>query len=681
MAPDSRSRPADRAAEVRVSRLIIVGSCIVFGALLLAVPPLFISSDEAKYIGIGYNVLDGLGPRSPLGDYFLLHAPVWSVTLVLPDALFGIDPLDTGHALNAIAGVGLVLLAGVLGWRVRPAVGAIAATGVLGVTYVHDLTRTARLDLPAASLALLFLVVGLDAVRRGGAGRAMLAGAVFALAFLVKEIALPLAAVPVLASIVGGRPWRALAVSAGWMLAVAAIGLSWWFVLVADLTGVVYRLGTPAWTLAPIAAGVAIVAVAGILAGRLPPARPVEDLGRRLGLEAGGRGRVALAAALTGVWCIATLAVFAGTLEARGTALLDVVQIGRYAATWLPGALKLVAGAGAAGVLLSIAAWRAADRPARIALTELWLVTVCSLPLVHLVIGVGEPPRNYFAQIAILAALAGAGWLWFGETTLRMIRLHDRRPGLAGAAIRIALVALFVASSTVLAQHALTFRQMRNSAARDAALTTTIDWVRANVRQGSTVGIGSFLSYEIALGLRGTHQSALIRHVLAIGDPAAPRGVRRSNTQGTDDWIAIDVAPRNVNELQGFAAGRLTDRLRSTGVDVWIYGTEAASSAPTIVHALAGAPGIKEVAAWSWPTSTIPIEIHVYAIDRPALAFDTDELHVSIEALERLVTMLEAEGGAAASSTAANLAEHVVVSPPSPAGEGLLERLRVLAGR
>ncbi len=680
MPQDSTSRSVTRAAEVRVSRFVVIASCIVFGALLLAVPPLFISSDEAKYIGIGYNVLDGLGPRSPLGDYFLLHAPVWSVLLVLPDALFGIDPLATGHALNAIAGVGLVLLAGVLGWRVRPAVGAVAASGVLGITYVHDLTRTARLDLPAATLALLFLLLGLDAVRRGGVGRAMLAGAVFALAFLVKEIALPLAAVPLMAGILSGRPWRALAASAGWMLAVAAIGLSWWFVLVADLTGIVYRLGTPAWTLAPIGVGVGVVAVAGILAGRLSSARPLEDLGRRLGLHAGGHGRLVLAAALTGAWCIALLAVFAGTLEARGTALLDLVQVGRYAATWLPGSLKLVAGAGAVGVLLSIAAWRAAEAPARIALTDMWLATVCSLPLIHLVVSVGEPPRNYFAQVAILAAIAAAGWLWFGETILGRLRSPDRRPGLAEAAVPIALVVLFVASSTVLAQHALTLRQMRSSAARDAALTTTVDWVRANVPQGSTVGIGAFLGYELAIGLRGTHKAVHIRHILAIGDPAAPRGVRRSDTKGTNDWIAIDVQPRNVNEFQGFAAGRLADRLRSTGVDVWIYGTETATSAPTIVHALADTPGFVEIAAWSWPTPTVPIEMHVYAVDGAALAFDTDEIHVSIEALERLVVMLESDGGAAARSTAANLAEHVVVSPPSPGSDALIQRLRVVAG-
>jgi hypothetical protein len=465
------------------------------------------------------------------------------------------------------------------------------------------------------------------------------------------------------------------------MLAVAAIGMSWWFLLVADLSGIVYRLGAPARMLAPIGAGIAVVAVAGILAQRLPPVRVLEDLGRRSGLEAGGRGRVVLAAALTAAWCIALLGVFAATLETRGTALLDLAQIGRYAATWLPGALKLVAMAGALGVVLSIAAWRAAGTRARTALTELWLATICSLPLVLLVIEVGEPPRNYLAQIAIVAALSGAGWLWLGETTIRTLRLAERRPRLAGAAVPIALVALFVAASAVLAEHALTFREMRTGDAREAAVTTTVTWVRANVPEGSTVAIGSFLSYEISLGLRGTHRTAQVRHVLAIGDPAAPRGVRHSRSDATDDWIAIDVAPRNLNEFQGFPAGELTAELRASDVEVWIYATEAAASAPTIVHALTGAPGIEELAVWSWPTPTIPIEVHVYAIDGPALAFDTDEIHVSIEALERLVAMLEADGSGAAGSTAANLADHVVVSRPSPAADALIERLHAVAGR
>lgn len=673
-------RPADRTPELSVSGFVVIASCLVFGALLLAVPPFFLSFDEAKYIGIGYNVLDGLGPRTPFGDYHLLHAPVWATVLVLPETWLGIAPLDTGHALNAIAGIGLVLLAGILGWRIRPAVGAIAATGVVGVTYVHDLTRTARLDLPAAFLVVLFLVVGLDAFRRGGVPRAVLAGALFAIAFLVKEIALPLAPVPVAAGILAGRPWRALAVSAGWMTGIAAVGVSWWFLFVADVSGVVYRLGTPAWTLGPIGAAIAGVALLGIFAERIPTSRRIDAFSQRLGLETGGRGRVVLVGALTAAWCVTLLSVFSGALEKLGTDLLDPAQIRRYASTWLRGGLAIVAAAGALGVLLSIPAWRAAPARGRRALIELWLAVICSVPLLVLVIGLGEPPRNYLAQVAMLAALSGAGWLWLGETIVGALRWPEHRPRLAAAAMPASLLALLVASSGVLAQHALTFRETRTGVARAAAITTSVDWVRANVPNGSTVAIGSFLSYEISLGLRGTHRTTQVRHVLTIADPVAPRGVRIFDAAATDDWIALDIAPRNINEFQGFAAERLGAMLQDRGVEVWIYATEGPTSAPTVIHALAETTGIEELARWSWPSGTIPLDVHVYGIDPDRLAFDTDRIHVSTEALERLVVMLE-DAGPAGAATAANLADRVVISPPSPSAEPLMARLRAAAGQ
>lgn len=674
----SASRPADRTAELNVSRFVVIASCLVFGAFLRAVPPFFLSFDEAKYIGIGYNVLDGLGPRTPFGDYHLLHAPVWATVLVLPEAWLGIAPLDTGHVLNAIAGIGLVLLAGILGWRIRPAVGAIAAAGVVGVTYVHDLTRTARLDVPAAFLVVLFLVVGLDAFRHGGARRAIVAGALFALAFLVKEIALPLAPVPALAGILAGRPLRALAVSAGWMVLIAAVGVSWWFLLVADVSGVVYRLGTPAWTLGPIGAAIALVSLLGILAERLPTSARIDALGHRL--DTGDRGRGVLAGVLTAAWFVALLGVFAGALEKLGTDLLDPAQIGRYASTWLRGGLAIVAAAGALGVMLSLLAWRAAPTRGRTALTELWLATICGVPLLVLIIELGEPPRNFLAQVSMLAALSGAGWLWLGEAVIRALRWPDQRPRLAAAAIPVGLLALFVASSGVLAQHALTFRETRTGVARAAAITTSVDWVRGNVPKGSTVAIGSFLSYEISLGLRGTHRTTQVRHVLTIGDPVAPRGVRIFGAATTDDWIALDIAPRNINEFQGFAAERLAAVLQKSGVGFWIYATEGPTSAPTVIHALAETPGVEELARWSWPSGAVPVEVHVYGIDPARLAFDTDRIHVSTEALERLVVMLEAAGPAGV-ATAVNLAEHVVVSPPSPSADPLMARLRAAAGR
>src|SRR4029453_10000720 len=107
---------------------------------------------------------------------------------------------------------------------------------------------------------------GLVAVRRGGAWLGIATGAPFALAFTVKEIALPLAPVPFLAAIAWGLPWRRILGSAGLALAPAA------------------RLG--------LAAG------GGASFG---------GLGRRLGerrdLGPGGRLRRATLVVLTAAWC------------------------------------------------------------------------------------------------------------------------------------------------------------------------------------------------------------------------------------------------------------------------------------------------------------------------------------------------------------------------------------------
>jgi hypothetical protein len=113
--------------------------------------------------------------------------------IALPQALFGIDALFVGRVLDAISGTAIVALTGAIGWRVRPIVGAISAAGLLALIYLHDLTRTARLDVPAAALLLLYLYVAYIAFRRGSVRLGLLAGLVFAAGFLVKEIDLPFA--------------------------------------------------------------------------------------------------------------------------------------------------------------------------------------------------------------------------------------------------------------------------------------------------------------------------------------------------------------------------------------------------------------------------------------------------------------------------------------------------------
>ena len=197
--------------EAITSRTAIAASVVVFAGLLLALPAFYQSFDEAKYLGIGYQVLAGHGPRTLFGALFLPHSPLWSTVIAAPDVWFGVDAASWGHLLDGLSGIGFVLVIGALGWQLRPAIGALAAIGCLAVPYLHDLTRTARLDVPAATLALLYVWIGLLAVRRGSIRLGILAGAIFATGFLVKEIALPFAPIPSIIGLLEGRSLPRLA--------------------------------------------------------------------------------------------------------------------------------------------------------------------------------------------------------------------------------------------------------------------------------------------------------------------------------------------------------------------------------------------------------------------------------------------------------------------------------------
>jgi hypothetical protein len=75
----------------------------------------------------------------------------------------------------------------------------------------------------------------------------------------------------------------------------------------------------------------------------------------------------------------------------------------------------------------------------------------------------------------------------------------------------------------------------------------------------------------------------------------------------------------------------------------------------------------------------VPFGVHIYAIDPAILAFPSNRVVVSPEALERLVAELEAaKGGGRA--TAARLVPLLEVTSRSAATDALLVRLRHEAG-
>lgn len=399
-----------------MARLVIGAAIAVFLVLIAIVGPFFRSFDEAKYLGIGYSMLAGDGPRTVFGSVFLPHSPLYPMILAAPDVWFHFDPFAWGQLLNAIAGAGMLLLVGWLGWRFRPAAGALAVGGALAIPYLQDLTRTARLDVPAAALVLAFLVVGIEAVRRDSVRWALLAGAIFAVAFLVKEIVLPVAPVPFLVGLLIGRPLASLARVAAATLLVAVAGTAWWFIQFAGFTHEVYRLGAPDRWLVPLFGAAAIAVVLGFAApwlARQPAARRLADrLEARVPAGRGRQLRIGAAWGLALLWFLAFVVFFARNPELKGVGLVMPSQYGLYFRAWLPTlVLKVLAAVLGLGVVLAfVARWRMAGRPAAW-FDALVLALLCSAPLVMLVVAVGEPPRNYLAQIAILVVLSSIGWL------------------------------------------------------------------------------------------------------------------------------------------------------------------------------------------------------------------------------------------------------------------------------
>ena len=152
-----------------------------------------------------------------------------------------------------------------------------------------------------------------------------------------------------------------------------------------------------------------------------PPARARRLADRLEARVPAGRGRqlrIGAAWGLAVLWFLAFVVFFARNPELKGVGLVSPSQYGLYFRTWLPTlVLKVGAAVLGLGVVLSFAArWRMAGRPAEW-FDALVLALLCSAPLVMLVVAVGEPPRNYLAQVALLVVLSSIGWLhalgWF----------------------------------------------------------------------------------------------------------------------------------------------------------------------------------------------------------------------------------------------------------------------------
>jgi hypothetical protein len=318
------------------------------------------------------------------------------------------------------------------------------------------------------------------------------------------------------------------------------------------------------------------------------------------------------------------------------------------------------------------------------------LAALCSAPLVLLVVAVGEPPRNYLAQIGILIALGAAGWFWAAEVaTLRVLpRLTGTRLpdgfGLPRPVLVVGFLAVFIASSAFVTRHAFAFRESASGDARAAAVRATTDWIKANVAAGTPIGFGSFLGHEMSIELRGRNPMVQTGQQLVVADASAPLGLAAFGGPPVDDFIAVDNAPRRSLEFYAYRASTFSRIHQRRGTRIYVHNTGTTTSVPSLLAALRPEHGFTELAAWSFGivgrdgTTQSAIESHVFAVDPDAIDFSGRPVEFTPDALRRLVELLEADPRDA-STAARNLLDRAEVVGDGAEVAGLRARLEALA--
>jgi hypothetical protein len=659
----------------------IAAAALLFIVGILVVRPFAIGFDEAKYLGIGANIWSGRGPYTAFGTLFLLHSPAWMTVLYAPQALVGLDAVTWGRALNGVAGLGVVVLTGLMARRSSPTAGVVAAFAMLSFTYLFLLSRTTRLDVPAAALALLYLEVGWQAISRGSVRWGIAAGLTFVAAVLVKEVAIPLAPVPILCGVLAGVAWPRLLRTGAWITIAASLGLAPWFIYYAAETGRVYRAETPAWTLPLLLLPIALVVVVGFLAGPVARSSRYARLAAATAARIPGflrrHARALIGWGVTLAWSGAFLFFFSRISRLKGGPLIDVAQFRLYAHQWIGELAPFIAfcAIGGAMALLMLAVDRTARE--RRGVVNALVATICGAPLVLMVAAVGEPPRNYIAQVGIAVALASAGWTWAAAALVDVVGRRSGRT-LGHRAIAVIAVIAVVAGSIAFGARAWATR-VGSGGASGAAIETTADWIRTNVPPGTPIAFGSFLSYEMAYQLVADYPTYQVRHRIATVDPSFPMGFRRASEDPADDWVAADIAPRNVNEYQAFRASWIEELMRRWNIGYWVYTTGVSTSAASILPQLTPDHGFEPVAAWTFGEGTNERQVAIFKVDPDRVALDRNHLYLSPQALHRLVAELESAPDAARPA-AQTLATRVVVIEPTDASDADLARLRALAG-
>lgn len=243
-----------------------------------------LAPDDARYLFVGLSILDGHGPLTPSGDVYLQRSPLYGVALALGSRLIGGDPLNGAHLVAAAAALLGLVGALRLAWLSAGSMAVVGtAIALAGTPLIWSLLPSPRIDLTHAAMVVGVLLLA----QRPTTGRWTMAGIALGLVILVKETALPLAALPLaLPMIVPGSVARRLAVA---YLAAAVLTASWWWVLVYGASGQIFPANALAVAEARDVAGTlrlgwtAVPLVAASVLGWIAVARLARtDLGARL---------------------------------------------------------------------------------------------------------------------------------------------------------------------------------------------------------------------------------------------------------------------------------------------------------------------------------------------------------------------------------------------------------------
>jgi hypothetical protein len=347
-----------------------------------------------------------------------------------------------------------------------------------------------------------------------------------------------------------------------------------------------------------------------------------------------------------------------------------------------------------------------------------------------LVVGVGELPRHYVAQMVLLLVIGSMGiiglleWVIARPTVVRIAvaaavaalcvallgPLAGRRQllvlGLAVAALvsvvvlalgiryarrrgsRIPAAAILAAVPAVLLSLAGAGQVVRSldspvsalDTAKARAVTWTADYLRTSVAPGSTLAFGAVLGYETAVEVADLFPLVQVRDVDLVFEPTAPLGVGFPGRSPTDDWIVLMASDRNPLAFDGYRAAAVAAALERKSVDVWVQAKITTRDEPLVIEsALTPDHGFRTLARFAEPVPNGTLEVVVFGVDRPSLAFGR-EMWASIPAAERLVDQLEAAGEAAPHELARILRDRLIVVPDGPEADAIRTRLVRLTG-